>query len=153
LAVRDRASRTARRGRGGILPADWPNVYSAAEVPRRIFEKHGFAVAGINARNVKPLNEILISTEPLRQPVGFTLEDHVLACGFGSAVAEFALAQPLGQLDASKLCLLSIPDQFIDHGDRTQQLAEAALDVDTLTSRVAERLAAVRTIAARMASG
>jgi 1-deoxy-D-xylulose-5-phosphate synthase len=134
-------------GADGCLLAYGPMVYSALEVRRRLVEQHGWTLAVVNARSVKPLDEALIRSELARQPVLFTLEDHALACGFGSAVAEFVLAQPPGQLDAAKLCLLGIPDRFIDHGDRTQQLSDAALDVDALTARIAQRLFAARVAA------
>ena len=130
-------------GTDGCLMAYGPIVYSALEVRRRILETHGWTLAVINARSVKPLDEALIRAEFQQQPVVFTLEDHTVAGGFGAAVAEFALTQPHGAVDASKLCLLGIPDMFIDHGDRTQQLAAAGLDLDTLTNRVAARVAAV----------
>jgi len=135
-------------GTDGCLLAYGPMVYSALEVRRRVLEEHGWALAVINARSAKPLDEPMLRSELTRQPVVFVIEDHAIACGFGSAVAEFALAQPLGQVDAGKLCLFGIPDRFIDHGDRTQQLADAALDVETLTTRVVERLNALRGAAA-----
>jgi 1-deoxy-D-xylulose-5-phosphate synthase len=73
----------------------------------------------------------------------FTLEDHGVACGFGSAVAELALSGER-QAEAGKLAILGLPDRFIDHGDRTEQLAAGGIDVDRLTMRVRARLDAVR---------
>jgi 1-deoxy-D-xylulose-5-phosphate synthase len=104
----------------------------------------------VNARFAKPLDEKMISAELTRQPVVFTLEDHVRAGGFGAAVAELALAR---QLDAKRLEILALPDRFIDHGERTLQLADAGLDVDHLTDRVAARLDAVSGPAVRLVTG
>jgi 1-deoxy-D-xylulose-5-phosphate synthase len=131
-------------GTDGCILAYGPMAYAAMEVRRRVFEQRGQTLAVINARSAKPLDAALIRLELQRQPVVFTLEDHMVACGFGSAVAELALSQTPGHADAAKLCLLGLPDRFIDHGDRTQQLADAHLDVTALTARVVERLAAVR---------
>ncbi len=43
----------------------------------------------VDARFAKPLDGELIGAEIERQPVVFTLEDHVLAGGFGAAVASW----------------------------------------------------------------
>ena len=100
----------------------------------------------MNARFAKPLDEELILRELDDQPVVFTLEDHAAACGFGSAVAELAHAGRGRHVDAGKLEILGLPDRFIDHGDRTQQLTGARLDVDSLTARVAARLTRLQPI-------
>ena len=46
-------------------------------------------------------------------------------------------------IDAARIEIFGLPDRFIDHGERTQQLADAGLDVDSLSARVAKRLAAI----------
>jgi 1-deoxy-D-xylulose-5-phosphate synthase len=136
------AERIAEGGDGCIL-AYGTMTYAALEVRRRVQERTGRALGVINARFVVPLDEVLVRTELERQPVVFTLEDHMVACGFGSAVAEFALSAG-ADVDASKLELLGLPPRFIDHGDRTQQLADGGLDVESVTARVIARLERVR---------
>jgi 1-deoxy-D-xylulose-5-phosphate synthase len=129
-------------GTDGCLLAYGPLVYSALEVRRRMLETTGLSLAVVDARFAKPLDRELILEELTRQPVVFTLEDHVAAGGFGSAVAE--LGRGVGnRIDVNRLEILALPDRFIDHGDRTRQLADAGLSVDQITSRVAARLAAV----------
>jgi 1-deoxy-D-xylulose-5-phosphate synthase len=108
----------------------------------------GRALAVVNARFAKPLDETLLRVELERQPVVFTLEDHTRAGGFGSAVAEMALADPGSVADVAKLELLALPDRCVDHGDRTEQLASVDLDVETLTARVLARLERLRPVAA-----
>ena len=127
-------------GEDGCLLAYGPMTYVALEVRRRILESSGRTLAVVNARFAKPLDERLIIAELMRQPVVFTLEDHAVAGGFGAAVAELALTQGRGQIDANRLELLGLPDRFIDHGERAQQLAEGGLDADALTERVRQRL-------------
>jgi 1-deoxy-D-xylulose-5-phosphate synthase len=131
-------------GDDGCILAYGVCTYAALEVRRRVREASGLTLAVINARCAKPLDEVLIRHELECQPVVFTLEDHGVAGGFGSAVAELALTTLAGAVDASKLELLGLPMRFIDHGDRTEQLAAAGLDLDTVTARVAARLARVR---------
>jgi 1-deoxy-D-xylulose-5-phosphate synthase len=127
-------------GEDGCLLAYGPMAYTALEVRRRILQAHGRTLAVVNARFAKPLDESLILHEVSRQPVVFTLEDHVVAGGFGAAVAELVLSRGSATVDAGCIEIIGLPDRFIDHGERTQQLAEAALDADSLTQRIAKRL-------------
>lgn len=127
-------------GDDGCLLAYGPMTYVALEVRRRILEDCGRTLAVVNARFAKPLDERMIVSELTRQPIVFTLEDHVVAGGFGAAVAEAAVTRWRGQVDANRLEILGLPDRFIDHGERAQQLADAGLDADTVTERVRRRL-------------
>jgi 1-deoxy-D-xylulose-5-phosphate synthase len=133
-------------GEDGSILAYGVCTYTALEVRRRVLETTGRVLAVINARFAKPLDEVLIRRELERQPTVFTLEDHGVACGFGSAVAELTLTALAGEVDASKLELLGVPLRFIDHGDRTDQLTAGELDVATLTARVVARLERVRPV-------
>ncbi len=126
-------------GEDGCLLAYGPMTYIALEVRQRIYDSSGRHLAVVNARFAKPLDERLILAELARQPVIFTLEDHVVAGGFGAAVAELALTHGRG-VDADRVEIIGLPDRFIDHGERAQQLADAGLDVDTLTERVRDRI-------------
>jgi 1-deoxy-D-xylulose-5-phosphate synthase len=130
-------------GEDGCIIAYGPMVYAALEVRRRIAESRGLSLAVINARFVKPLDEAAVLRELKNQPAVFTLEDHAVAGGFGAAVAELALTRGGEGIDAGRIEILGLPDRFIDHGERTQQLTDAGLDVDSLTSRIAERLAGI----------
>jgi 1-deoxy-D-xylulose-5-phosphate synthase len=129
-------------GDDGCILAYGPLVYTALEVRRRVLAASGRTLSVVNARYAKPLDEALIAKELERQPVVFTLEDHVLAGGFGAAVLEFA--RGANRLDANRLELLALPDRFIDHGQRSEQLADADLDLDHVSERVTARLATVR---------
>jgi 1-deoxy-D-xylulose-5-phosphate synthase len=118
-------------------------VYAALEVRRRVEEERGRRLAVVDGRFAKPLDEELIGAEIERQPIVFTLEDHVLAGGFGSAVAEYVVAKHRAR--SPRLHQLALPDCFIDHGSRAEQLASAGLDLDSLTRRIGERLERIGT--------
>lgn len=124
-------------GRDGCLLAYGALVYPALDVAAEIEHKHGKRLAVVNARFAKPLDERTLKREFGRQPVIFTLEDHVVAGGFGSAVAEHAVQHGL---EASKLELIGIDDHWVDHGQRIEALAMAGLDVPSLITRVEARL-------------
>ena len=129
-------------GDDGCLLAYGPMVYAALETRRRIEAATGRRLTVVNGRFAKPLDEALIADQMARQPVLFTIEDHAAAGGFGSAVLEFVRSR--SDLDANRVEILALPDRFIDHGQRTEQLASADLDLDRLVERVGARLLTLR---------
>ncbi len=84
----------------------------------------GLKPALINARFVKPLDEELIIKWAHKCGRVMTLEENVLAGGFGSAVLE--LFEREGFLIPLKR--LGIDDQFVEHGSRAQLLSCFNLD-------------------------
>lgn len=100
--------------------------------------EQGVEVAVVNARFAKPLDVPLISKLiALGKPV-ITLEDHSAVGGFGSAVLEMAAGRGL---NAGKVRVMGIPDRFISHASRGQQLAECGLDCDSLASMMRQMIA------------
>jgi 1-deoxy-D-xylulose-5-phosphate synthase len=73
----------------------------------------GIAATVVNARFVKPLDEALLAELGLRIGRVVTIEENVLAGGFGSAVCEFY--QRVG-LAGVQIRSLGLPDAFVDHG-------------------------------------
>ncbi len=62
-----------------------------------------------------------------------TVEEGTLCGGFGSAVLE--TANDMG-LDTSRVRRLGIPDQFIEHGERAELLADLQLDAPGIAQRL-----------------
>jgi 1-deoxy-D-xylulose-5-phosphate synthase len=77
-----------------------------------LLEQQGLSVALINPRFAKPVDRDCVSTYGRRCGLLITLEDHVLAGGFGSAVLESA-----NELELSvPIVRVGWPDEFIEHG-------------------------------------
>ena len=114
----------------GIFIAFGTLVGTALRAAERLREAHGLRVGVINARFAKPLDRpnILKAIEEC----GFvlTVEEGCLAGGFGSAVVEAAVDAGLNTAHVRRL---GLPDRFILHAERDEQLAEVGLDVDGLT--------------------
>ncbi|HFD79359.1 MAG TPA: 1-deoxy-D-xylulose-5-phosphate synthase [Gammaproteobacteria bacterium] len=91
-----------------------------------------------NMRFVKPLDEDCILELAAGHRLLVTIEDNAVAGGAGSAVAE-ALAQHGSSVP---LAMLGIPDRFIEHASREQQLAECGLDAEGIYQRVQREVAA-----------
>ena len=124
-------------GTAGCLMAYGALVYPALDAAEVIRERHGLQLAVVNARFAKPIDANTLTKELARQPVVFTLEDHVKAGGFGSAVLEEANAL---KLDTDKLEIIAIEDHWVDHGQRIEALAMAGLDAPSLVKRIERRL-------------
>jgi 1-deoxy-D-xylulose-5-phosphate synthase len=85
----------------------------------------GISVEVVDARFCKPIDgDMLARVLRPRHPV-LTVEDHSLQNGFGSAVAEYAVAH---QLPTANLVRLGMPDRLIAHATRKEQLTEVGLD-------------------------
>ena len=111
---------------------------------KKMLEEQGFSVALIDARFAKPVDRECVEAYARRCGLIFTLEDHVLAGGFGSAVLE-----TLNDLEVTvPVVRVGWPDQFIEHGkvealrERYGLTAEAAMvrAVEPLRRLMEERL-------------
>ena len=95
----------------------------------------GISATVINARFVSPLDEALLVG--LARSVGriVTVEESMIAGGFGSAVSEC-----LGRhgLSETPLMRLGVPDRFIAHGKRDQLLQQLGLDADGIARSTRE---------------
>ncbi len=93
----------------------------------RLRERHGLAVGVASARFIKPLDQSLVKKALTECGFVITVEEGCLMGGYGSAVLE--AASDLG-LSTARLRRLGLPDRFILHAERDEQLAETGLDVD-----------------------
>jgi 1-deoxy-D-xylulose-5-phosphate synthase len=107
------------------LGAMLPEAVRLAEM----LEREGFSAAVINPRFVKPIDRECVARFGSQCGLVITLEDHVLAGGFGSAVME-----TLSDLDVQvPVVRVGWPDEFIEHGkvealrEKYGLTAEAAL--------------------------
>jgi 1-deoxy-D-xylulose-5-phosphate synthase len=88
-----------------------------------------------NARFAKPLDADLLAKVSAMAPRVLTLEEHLSAGGFGSAVLE---AFHAAGLPAAKLKSHGIPDQFVEHSPQPIQRANLKLDVPGVVEKVFE---------------
>jgi 1-deoxy-D-xylulose-5-phosphate synthase len=88
-------------------------VQAAVEAGQEIRERDHLPTVVVNARWAKPLDEELILRLARSTRCLVTVEDHVVSCGFGSAVTELLHARGLHDV-----CVYTIglPDRFVEHG-------------------------------------
>jgi 1-deoxy-D-xylulose-5-phosphate synthase len=117
-------------GRDLTIIAIGPMVYRALEVRDRL-DQSGFEVGVLNARFIKPLDEEALKLAVSESSAVMTVEEHALAGGFGSAVAEWMASQS----SAVPLRLEALPDVFIDHGPTDYYLDMFELSAEALSRK------------------
>ena len=89
-----------------------------------------------NMRFIKPLDAALVTELAASHDLLVTIEEGCVMGGAGSAVAEALAAAGI----VKPLLQLGLPDQFIDHGDAQQLLAQCGLDGEGIAASVTQRL-------------
>ena len=119
----------------GMFLAFGTMVGTCLRAAERLRNDHGLRVGVVNARFTKPLDRV--TTLKAIEECGFvlTVEEGCLPGGYGSAVLE--AANDAG-LPTAHVRRLGLPDRFVMHAEREEQLAEVGLDVDGLTASALE---------------
>ncbi|MGH7823959.1 MAG: 1-deoxy-D-xylulose-5-phosphate synthase [Candidatus Binatia bacterium] len=90
----------------------------------------GIDAAVVNARFVKPLDQELLLQLFTRIPRVITVEDHVIAGGFGSAILELLADHGIQDVVVKRL---GVPDRFIPHGTQDELRKLCGFDKDAIT--------------------
>jgi len=96
------------------------NIYNQALQARKMLENQGFSVRMISFSQIKPLDEKIIKKAAQETKAIFTVEDHSLIGGFGSAVAE-VLAEEKSSVVFKRIAL---PDVYPKQLGIYQQMRE-----------------------------
>ena len=86
-------------------------------------------VGVINARFVKPIDVDMVRNCLSHGRFVVTVEEGARMGGFGSAFIECAVEE---RLDTRSLRVLALPDEFIEHGDRGELLADRGLSPESI---------------------
>ncbi|MBN2393324.1 MAG: 1-deoxy-D-xylulose-5-phosphate synthase [Anaerolineae bacterium] len=119
-----------RAGSDVAILALGATVYPAMEAARAL-SSLGVEAAVVNARFIKPLDGDLLKNLALNFNRLVTVEEGVLAGGFGSAVMESLEARGLNYVTLKRL---GLPDEFVEHGDRALFLKRYNLDAAGIVS-------------------
>lgn len=111
------------------------SLFSEAVSASKKLQERGYDVGVVNARFAKPLDKTTILRAVEQLPIVLTVEEGMTMGGFGSAVLEAANESGI---DASHVAVLGIPDRWVMHADRKEQLAEVGLDADSIVSKFLE---------------
>ena len=112
------------------------SMVSTGKHLREKLKKKGLHVSLINARFVKPVDYDMIAHLCKRHKLIITLEENVLRGGLGLMVDKFVGSH----FSKVKVLNISIPDEYIDHGDVTSLRKEIGIDSDSVIEKVLEYL-------------
>lgn len=108
------------------------SMTSVALQTAELLASSGMEVTVVNARFVKPLDTTTLLTVGRSSRIVVTLEENVIAGGFGSAVQELFAEQQL----YTPVYLFGIPDRFIEQGPRPMLLTRLGLDAPQLAEQI-----------------
>ena len=91
----------------------------------------GINVSVINARFVKPIDADMVKRCLTEFDFVVTVEEAMLMGGFGSAFLEEANNQRLSTVNVHRI---GIPDEFVQHAERPEVLADLKLDAAGVAS-------------------
>jgi 1-deoxy-D-xylulose-5-phosphate synthase len=125
-----------REGSNIVLWALGPMIPDALRIAERLETEEGISVGVVNARFIRPLDRTLLLSQAAVVPLIVTLEDHVLAGGFGSSVLE-----ALQEADcATAVERIGWPDKFVEHGSSVEILRAAyGLSPEDMHQRILSR--------------
>jgi 1-deoxy-D-xylulose-5-phosphate synthase len=110
-----------------------PLALGAADL---LFDSHGIEATVADGRFAKPLDTELVRRLVAEHDVVVTIEENVLAGGFGAAVAETVVDLDLA--GEARVLRFGLPDRYVTHGKPALLRQEVGLTPEAIASRVAE---------------
>ena len=121
-----------------VLIAVGSMVKTALEV-RSALAKKGYGCSIINARFVKPIDTGIIDEALTSHELIVTMEENVASGGFGEKVRDY-LAEKKSD---AKLVTITIPEEYVEHGNVDILRREVGIDTETIVRRVTEAMEGV----------
>jgi 1-deoxy-D-xylulose-5-phosphate synthase len=112
-------------GRDGMFLCFGTLLADCLRAAQKLRDDDGLEVGVVNMRFVKPIDVEVITRAIRESQFVITVEEGQLMGGFGSAVLE--AANEAG-LETQRIHRLGIPDRFVEHGERSELLADLGLD-------------------------
>jgi 1-deoxy-D-xylulose-5-phosphate synthase len=101
-----------------------------------LLEEHGIDATVADARFAKPLDMDLVREMVAEHDVLVTVEENVLAGGFGAGVAEALVDADIA--GEARLLRFGLPDRYVTHGKPALLRKEVGLTPEAIAARVAE---------------
>lgn len=126
---------TLRKGNHAAVLAAGTMTAAALRVADGLAQE-GIELEVINASTIKPLDHACLQRVLNEFNLVFTVEEHVLQGGFGSAVLEWSAIHE----KCTPIIPLAVEDRFIQHGDHKHLLEEVGLDDAGIASAIRNHL-------------
>ena len=123
---------TLREGDEVAFLATGSMVSHALKVAEKLADEHSIDPTVINMHTIKPLDVQMLGQVYSRHSHVFTIEEHTVIGGLGSAVAEWAT----GEEYTVRQHIIGISDCYVDTGSYAYSLEASGLSVDRLFHRI-----------------
>ena len=111
------------------------NMVKIAEQVRKNLKEIGYSCTLVNARFVKPIDTEVLDMLSSDHKLLVTMEENVRSGGYGEKVREYVVEQEL----PVKLLNISLPDEYVEHGNVALLYEEVGIDAQTVTKRIIEK--------------
>ncbi len=123
-------------GHSKLAIISYGSILTEAIKAADLLKKENIDVDVINARFAAPLDDKFVWYFKHGKAI-ITLEDHSVACGFGSAVLEMAVAR---NCRVNNIRLFGAPARFFTHDSRDKQIFSAGLNAENIAKTAREIL-------------
>jgi 1-deoxy-D-xylulose-5-phosphate synthase len=111
------------------------SMVSTGEHVRQKLKERGHACSLANIRFVKPLDYELLDRIASGHRIIITMEENVLKGGFGLSAADYIYARH----PEVRICHVSIPDAYVEHGNVTVLREHLGIDSDSILKMLGEK--------------
>ena len=111
------------------------NMVKIAEQVRKNLKEIGYSCTMVNARFVKPIDTEVLDMLSADHKLLVTMEENVRSGGYGEKVMDYVVEQEL----PVKLLNISLPDEYVEHGNVALLYEEVGIDAQTVTKRIIEK--------------
>lgn len=108
------------------------HMFGEALEIRKQLKETGYHCSLINARFVKPLDTEMLDHLTEQHKLIVTIEENVRSGGFGEHVTEYLMRTG----SDTRVQILALPDEYIEHGNVEVLRKETGLDVETMTAKI-----------------
>lgn len=115
------------------------SMVKTAEKVRRNLKEIGYSCTLLNARFVKPIDTQAIRELSAEHRLLVTMEENVRSGGYGEKVLDYVSEQRL----PVQVLNISIPDEYVEHGNVDLLYEETGIDAESVTKRIIERYVAI----------
>ena len=111
------------------------SMVKIAEQVRKNLKEIGYSCTLVNARFVKPIDTEVLDMLSADHKLLVTMEENVRSGGYGEKVMDYVVEQEL----PVKLLNISLPDEYVEHGNVALLYEEVGIDAQTVTKRIIEK--------------
>lgn len=112
------------------------SMVKSAEKVRELLHEAGYKCSLINGRFIKPIDEDAVYWAAKNHKLVVTMEENVASGGYGEKVRDYMDTLTFG----SKLINVTIPDEYVEHGNVDLLKKEIGMDEESIVSRILKEM-------------